>query len=156
MLWSRAAFGMPLSELSKAPTLQETLFQLLHTRPPIPLEVMSMEEWQETNPKALATAGVTGSELAMKRKSFREKTGELGLIWLREMAATNQQLQEKMALFWHGHFATRAGNPYFDQILLQQFRAGGLGNFGDLLRTVSQSPGMLRFLNNNQNKKGHQ
>jgi uncharacterized protein (DUF1800 family) len=58
-------------------------------------------------------------------------------------------------LFWHGHFACRVINIYFQQQLLNVIRENALGNFGDLLRQVSKSPAMLSFLNNQQNKKQH-
>ncbi|WP_462221976.1 DUF1800 domain-containing protein, partial [Ferruginibacter sp.] len=63
------------------------------------------------------------------------------------------QLREKMSLFWHGHFACRVINSYFQQELLQIIRENALGNFKDLLIAVSKSPSMLQFLNNQQNKK---
>ena len=71
------------------------------------------------------------------------------------MVQTPYPLREKMSLFWHGHFATRVANPYFDQLLLQQLRSNALGNFGDLLKAVSKSPAMLQFLSNQQNTKQH-
>ncbi|MEO9098760.1 MAG: DUF1800 domain-containing protein, partial [Ginsengibacter sp.] len=57
--------------------------------------------------------------------------------------------------FWHGHFACRVMNIYYQQQLLNVIRENALGNFGDLLREVSKSPAMLSFLNNQQNKKQH-
>jgi uncharacterized protein (DUF1800 family) len=60
-----------------------------------------------------------------------------------------------MALFWHGHFASRNLNIFYQQLLLDTIRKGALGNFGDLLKEVSKSAAMINFLNNNQNKKDH-
>ncbi len=155
LLWSRAGFGMPLA--GKANTNVEELTEdLLHPPVPLPIEVISAEEWTEFYDNRVKK-GNTPEAMAfqMKLRSFREKAGDLGLLWLRQMATTGHPLQEKMALFWHGHFATRVDNPYYDQLLLQTFRAGGLGNFKDLLFAVSKSPAMLAFLNNQQNKKQH-
>lgn len=78
----------------------------------------------------------------------------LNLYWLKEMITTPAQLREKMAFFWHGHFASRSGNIFYNQLLLQVFRTYGLSDFGTLLRQVSQSASMLYFLNNQQNRKG--
>ncbi|MDB5226961.1 MAG: hypothetical protein JWN78_1154, partial [Bacteroidota bacterium] len=72
-----------------------------------------------------------------------------------EMVYSESQLQEKMALFWHGHFACRTTNPYFDQQYLDIIRKNALGNFSTLLMEVSKTPAMLQFLNNQQNKKDH-
>lgn len=78
----------------------------------------------------------------------------LSLYWLKEMVATPAQLREKMAFFWHGHFASRNNNIFYNQLLLQVFRKYGLGDFGTLLKQVSRSASMLYFLNNQQNRKG--
>jgi uncharacterized protein (DUF1800 family) len=60
-----------------------------------------------------------------------------------------------MSLFWHGHFACRVINSYYQQELLHIIRTNALGSFRDLLKEVSKSPSMLQFLNNQQNKKQH-
>lgn len=96
---------------------------------------------------------------AETRKKIREKSREdlrkLNLLWLDEMVDSNAQLREKMAFFWHGHFACRDINIFHQQLLLNDIRNNALGNFGDLLSAVSKSPAMLGFLNNQQNRKGH-
>jgi len=78
---------------------------------------------------------------------------QLSLAWMKEMAESEAQLREKMALFWHGHFASRVNNSLYQQQLLQVIRENALGRFGDLLRGVSKSASMLSFLNNQQNRK---
>jgi uncharacterized protein (DUF1800 family) len=88
----------------------------------------------------------------MMRQS-REEIRSLNLMWLEEMVNSTAQLREKMALFWHGHFACRNLNSYYQQQLLHTIREGALGNFGELLKNVSQSAAMLAFLNNQQNRK---
>jgi uncharacterized protein (DUF1800 family) len=71
------------------------------------------------------------------------------------MAAGDAQLREKMALFWHGHFACRNLNIFYQQLLLHEIRTNAFSNFGDLLKSVSKSAAMLNFLNNQQNQKQH-
>lgn len=90
-----------------------------------------------------------------QRRINREGLKELNLLWLKEMSTTTAQLREKAALFWHGHFACRHINSYYQQILLDDIRTNALGNFKDLLFAVSKSPSMLAFLNNQQNRKQH-
>jgi uncharacterized protein (DUF1800 family) len=94
-----------------------------------------------------------------QRKEFRKESAEnirtLNTTWLNEMATGDAQLREKMALFWHGHFACRNLNIFYQQLLLQEIRNNALTNFGDLLKGVSKSAAMLNFLNNQQNKKQH-
>ncbi len=89
------------------------------------------------------------------RQQSREDLRNLNLLWLDEMTFTKAQLREKMAFFWHGHFASRNINILYQQQLLKVIRENALGNFGDLLRGVSKSAAMLAFLNNQQNKKEH-
>lgn len=89
------------------------------------------------------------------RQQSREDLKSLNLIWLEEMVHSKAQLREKMALFWHGHFASRNINILYQQQLLAVIREHALGNFGELLRAVSKTAAMLAFLNNQQNKKQH-
>jgi len=85
----------------------------------------------------------------------RQQNEELNLNFLNKMVNSKEQLREKMAFFWHGHFASRVQNPKFNRHLLNVIRKNALGNFRDLLFEVSQAPAMLNFLNNQQNKKDH-
>lgn len=80
---------------------------------------------------------------------------DLNVSWVDEMVRSTHPLREKMALFWHGHFACRTQNVLFNQQLLNVIRVNALGNFGDLLTAVSKTPAMLQFLNNQQNRKAH-
>jgi uncharacterized protein (DUF1800 family) len=89
-----------------------------------------------------------------RRQQSRDELKNLNLLWLEEMINSEAQLREKMSLFWHGHFACRVINSFFQQELLHVIRTNALGNFGDLLKAVSKSPSMLQFLNNQQNRKG--
>ena len=73
--------------------------------------------------------------------------------WHSQMINTPYQLREKMALFWHGHFATRIQQSLFNKDIIEVFRKNALGNFKDMVFEVSKSPAMLNFLNNQQNKK---
>ena len=77
------------------------------------------------------------------------------MYWMHEMVNSGAQLREKMAFFWHGHFACRNLNIFYQQGLLDVIRSNALGNFGTLLKEVSKSAAMLNFLNNQQNRKDH-
>jgi len=94
-------------------------------------------------------------EKKQMRKQSQQDIKSLNLAWLNEMVNTDAQLREKTSLFWHGHFASRNLNIFYQQLLLDTIRKNALGNFGDLLREVSKSAAMINFLNNNQNRKDH-
>src|SRR6187397_3194113 len=85
----------------------------------------------------------------------RESVRSLNLNWLKVFVNTDAQLREKMAFFWHGHFACRNLNVFYQQGLLDIIRRNALGSFRDMLHEVSKSAAMLLFLNNQQNRKDH-
>jgi uncharacterized protein (DUF1800 family) len=94
-------------------------------------------------------------ERKKRQQMSREGIRSLNLYWLKEMVNSRAQLREKMAFFWHGHFACRNLNIFYQQGLLDVIRRNALGNFGTLLKEVSKSAAMLNFLNNQQNRKDH-
>ena len=98
---------------------------------------------------------LTPEEKKKMRQKNREGVRNLNIYWLNEMVNSSAQLREKMAFFWHGHFACRNLNVFYQQGLLDVIRRNALGNFGTLLKEVSRSAAMLIFLNNQQNRKGH-
>lgn len=96
---------------------------------------------------------------AEERRTIREKQRDsiknLNLHWLDQMVGSPAQLREKMAFFWHGHFASRNINIFYQQQLLDVIRQNALGSFKTLLHEVSKSASMLNFLNAAQNRKDH-
>jgi uncharacterized protein (DUF1800 family) len=78
--------------------------------------------------------------------------------FLDRMIQSPAPLQEKMTLFWSGHFTSSYQKGIPAQALVDQnnlFRANALGNVHDLTLAVSQDPAMLRYLDNAQNVKAH-
>jgi len=93
--------------------------------------------------------------------------------WMFRMIHTRRPLQEKMALFWHNHFATaysklaadsgtlqaakmlahKAGVLRGPQGQIELFRQYALGNYRDLLLQVAKDPAMLVWLDGNSNTK---
>jgi len=91
--------------------------------------------------------------------------------WLFRMVHTQRPLEEKMALFWHNHFATayskiagavgalqgtkmmalKRGELPGPQGQIELFREQGLGSFRDLLLAVAQDPAMLVWLDGRLN-----
>jgi uncharacterized protein (DUF1800 family) len=77
--------------------------------------------------------------------------------WIYRMAFTKRPLEEKMTLFWHGHFATSVRKvelPYRMYMQNKLMRTMSLGNFHDLLLSMTKDPAMIVWLDNQQNKKG--
>jgi uncharacterized protein (DUF1800 family) len=77
--------------------------------------------------------------------------------WMYRMITTRCPLEEKLALFWHGLFATGYSKLNQARSLLNQiemFRRCGMGSFPDLLVELSKDPAMIIWLDNNDNHKG--
>ena len=78
--------------------------------------------------------------------------------WTHRLLNTSVPLQEKMTLFWHGHFATGAEKVKDAQLMFDQnqiLREYALGNFGRLVHEISQDPAMLLYLDSASNRKVH-
>ncbi|MDW8106169.1 MAG: DUF1800 domain-containing protein [Armatimonadota bacterium] len=77
--------------------------------------------------------------------------------WLYRMLVSKRPIQERMALFWHNHFATSASKVQAGRLMLiqiQLFQRQGLGNFKQLVLEVAQDPAMLVWLDGVRNVKG--
>ncbi|SVC95891.1 uncharacterized protein METZ01_LOCUS348745, partial [marine metagenome] len=89
-------------------------------------------------------------------------SGGLGLggaqsYWMYRMIASKSPLVEKMALFWHGVFATAYSKLTQGKIMnnqIEMFRHLAFGNMHDLLMGISTDPAMMVWLDNDDNHKG--
>jgi hypothetical protein len=85
------------------------------------------------------------------------ETRRLGYWWANRMLQTTHPVEEKMALMWHGHFATHENKVRDYRKMMQQidlFEKGATGNIRDLAIQVAQNPAMLYFLDAQYNIKG--
>ncbi len=90
-------------------------------------------------------------------RASRLETDRVAYWWANRMLRSPRPLQEKMALFWHGHFAVNESKirDYRKHLhLLETFHKLGLGNFRELLIATAKSPAMLSFLDAGVNVKG--
>jgi uncharacterized protein (DUF1800 family) len=81
---------------------------------------------------------------------------ELAHFWLDRMANDSPRpMQEKMALFWHGHLVSEIGKVGRAALMQEQidlYRRQGLGDFRQMVKTMSTQVAMLRYLDNNRNE----
>lgn len=144
-------------DYEKLPTPEvEGDFQSNIMRPATEAEAAAYRRAREAGDEA------TLSEFRMRRQkrqvADRQQIREIRKWWLERMIETPRPLEEKMTLFWHGHFATGYRAIEDSWHMLQQnqmFREKATRNFGDLLFGIIRDPAMLRYLNNNQNRKEH-
>src|SRR5687768_4820089 len=114
LMW-RAGFGPAASQLEQMKTLHPVeLFKALQkasAKKPDFIDVadnylkglmMGIDE-SVKQPKRQLDA----EERKKVQQKQRESLRNLNLHWLSEMSDSKAQLREKMAFFWHGHFASR-------------------------------------------------
>lgn len=149
-LISRAGFGIHHNDIEKYKNLSpKRLYQELKNNSEYKVlltdfPTVTPEEYQEMSKIP------DRKSLNQLNKNYNSAINK---AWHSQMINTPYQLREKMALFWHGHFATRVQNSLYNKNIIEIFRKNALGNFRDLVFEVSKSPAMLNFLNNQQNKK---
>ena len=90
-------------------------------------------------------------------RASRLETERVAYWWGNRMVGTPRPLQEKMALFWHGHFTSSEEKVRDYRKMLKQvelFQREGMGNFRTLLIAAAQDPAMLAYLDAGVNVKG--
>jgi uncharacterized protein (DUF1800 family) len=83
---------------------------------------------------------------------------ELRGWWLNRMAKGPRPFQEKMVLFWHGHFATsfeKVRDAYYMWRQNELFRRMATGDWQQLLVEAGKDPAMLLWLDQAQSRKEH-
>ena len=116
-------------------------------------EEIAMVMKKKTLRNMLDRKSLPAEEIKEQIKEYREQLTDLNFSWVKNMASGESMLREKMTLFWHGHFACRLRQPLLVQVQNNVIRENALGKFSDLLLAISKDPGMLQFLNNQQNKR---
>ena len=133
----RAGFGSPAAELEvlAARGYDSIVEELLHPeRTPRPsedlLERYHVEHADEESPTWTAAR------------------------WMFRMINSPRPLEEKMALMWHGVFATGYAKVLNNPMMrthYEMLRDHGLGGFADLLKHLSRNPAMIYWLDQQQN-----
>ncbi len=91
-------------------------------------------------------------------RSNAVETQRLATWWGRRMLLSERPLEEKLTLFWHGHFATGNTKVRDARMMERQnsmLRANARGNIRDLLLGILKDPAMLVYLDNGENVKDH-
>ena len=185
-LLSRAGFGGTPEEIARLAALgpTEAVKSLVYFKPDPKLKPFEhsgihdpgLEPFPESRPAATDRAKETGESMGVKSKPGGNRplqpatnkffywlrasaleTNRVAYWWANRMVASDAPLQEKMALFWHGHFANNEDKVRDYRKLLNQlelFQAKGTGNFRDLTIAVAQDSAMLSFLDAGKNVKG--
>jgi hypothetical protein len=186
-LLERAGFGgtpeeiQALARLSPAEAVRRLVYfqNIENVLPPFDhsgIHDPGLEPFPESRPAVTKMAKEKGEALGIKVKAGGDRplqpivnkfffwlrasvleTQRVAYWWANRMLATPRPLEEKMALFWHGHFAVNEAKVRDYRKTLGQlelFHKYGTGNFRDLLVAVAQDPAMLSFLDAGVNVKG--
>jgi uncharacterized protein (DUF1800 family) len=79
--------------------------------------------------------------------------------WVKYLVKTRNQLQEKLVLFWHDHFATnysKVGDVRLMSLQNRLFRINCRGNFKTLMKAVNIDPAMMEMLDTVRNRDNAQ
>ncbi|MGD0745984.1 MAG: DUF1800 domain-containing protein, partial [Verrucomicrobiota bacterium] len=166
-LLNRAGFGGPPAEIQKLADLgpDKAVSSLLdYENIPDPT---TAPVWAKPDPEGVrslrdaiqkATPEERRKIQQQRNRLENEHMLELRGWWLNRMAKGPRPFQEKMVLFWHGHFATSAEkvrNAYFMWRQNELFRRLATGNWLELLTLAGQDPAMLIWLDQAQSRKEH-
>jgi len=110
--------------------------------------------------RAFRQAGEEERKKLAQERNRTQREQMLGLLhwWLQRMVSGPHPLQEKLTLFWHGHFATsvlKVKEPYLMWRQNDLFRRHGAGRWESLLTEVTRDPAMLIWLDQAQSKPNH-
>jgi len=133
---------------------------------PDPERMEKFAALRRTNQELRQAKGDQRKELEEKRREMQREQRqmqqqhllELRDWWLQRMVKGPRPLQEKMTLFWHGHFATsvqKVRDAYFIWLQNDTFRRLALGRWLQLLTAVAKDPAMLIWLDQAQSRKEH-
>jgi len=166
-LFNRAGFGGPPVVIEKLADLNpdDALSTLLdYERIPDPTPA---PDWARPDPEGMRRLRdeVKNASPDERRKFYQEEMRvqfqrlmELRGWWLNRMAKGPRPLQEKMVLFWHGHFATsfvKVRNAYYMWRQNELFRRLATGNWQELLTFVGKDPAMLIWLDQAESRRPH-
>lgn len=165
-LLNRAGFGAPPAEIEAAVKagLERTVERLINfeSEP----EASANPDWAKADPERFKRLREYRDADPEKRKEMqrmqqrqqREQLVELRQWWLERMVSGRRPLQEKLTLFWHGHFATSAQKVRDAHLMWKQndiFRRNAAGNWFVMLEQVSKDPAMLLWLDQAQSRRQH-
>lgn len=151
-LYWRAGFGIAPNQVARLSntTLDDEVNKLL-------LEAVKVSQQSISDAGTIRLSDYkksSRSEKKMMRKEEQMNVANLGVDWILRMSDTEgAPFLEKMCLFWHGHFACIIKGSKITHQYLSTIRKHAFGNFRDLLLGIAKEPAMIRFLNNQQNRK---
>lgn len=150
-LFWRFGFGMSMAEWTRfqSASLEEAIQYLFFEQTSTEVALLEREELAASTSRPMDQAQ-RKERLELERASLQKQN----MAWVQRMAdPKTDALLERMTLFWHGHFACRSRTATVGVGQLNTLRQQALGNFRDLVLAIARDPAMIRYLNNQQNRK---
>ncbi|MCW5556049.1 MAG: DUF1800 domain-containing protein [Verrucomicrobiae bacterium] len=163
-LLNRAGFGEPPAEIDRLVELgPDKAVSTLVDFEKIPDDTKD-PDWAKPDPERFEKQRAARQAGEEERRRFqreqqqlqRQQITELRGWWLRRMAQGPRPLQEKLVLFWHGHFATSMEKVRDAYLMWRQnelFRRLAAGNWLQLLVEAGKDPAMLIWLDQAQSRR---
>jgi uncharacterized protein (DUF1800 family) len=163
-LLNRAGFGGTPEEIARLVALgpEAAVDQLLSSSAlgsDSGLPVFLTEETKRRPDPAQARTMSDEERRRMQQEMRRKDQAQLFRFrkwWIDRMIATQAPAEEKMTLFWAGHFTSSQRDVKNSVHMIQQnqtIREHALGSFRLLLHAIARDPAMLEYLDNNRNRK---
>ncbi|HYM93915.1 MAG TPA: DUF1800 domain-containing protein, partial [Chitinophagaceae bacterium] len=150
-LLKRTMFGAKKNDLDYflTKTVSQAVDELLAPSAPFPSPPLN--DYSPGTPDPSVAAGTTwinnptndGTLNNARRSSFKK-------WWTGVMLNQDRSIREKMTLFWANHFGTETVTIAISHFIYNHnalLRQNALGNFRQLIKSVTVDPGMLRYLN---------
>jgi uncharacterized protein (DUF1800 family) len=172
-LLNRAGFGGTPAEISKVMKLGPAAaidwlldFPDASAQQQDPTDLPGMDSLKDMPGNFREMSAMYAGKSPQERMALQQKmqmANRLALIttgqwWMNRMASAARPLQEKLTLFWHGHFTTSGKDERATKLMWAQnetLRQHAAGNFGKFVKAISRDPAMLDYLNNQQNRRSH-
>ncbi|MCB1071156.1 MAG: DUF1800 domain-containing protein [Kiritimatiellae bacterium] len=165
-LLNRAGFGSPPADIDRFTDagLHQAVEFLLQGEDPDAVPIPGWADKRAFEQERKLRIGIGKMDEGEKQQAVRQvfqrqermRLLDLRAWWLHRMRYTATPLQEKMTLFYHGHFATgfqKVRSAYAMFLQNQTFRAHALGNWKDLVHAIARDPAMLIYLDGIQNTR---
>ncbi len=153
-LLSRCTFGPNMQDLSRFEGLSfdkaiDTILDFNETTP-LPLNYNNQND-------PYAKIGETWVGTPYANNSVGQRLNSFMARWFGNIVGSENNVGEKMTLFWHNHFVTQINTvrqPNFSFSYYKTLRENALGNFKTFTEKITIDAAMLKYLNGNENVVG--
>lgn len=151
-LYNRIGFGILPHQINslnkmKKDKIIDTLIKKSKNFTPLTISINSLTELrqQKESPE-------------LKRRILKENRKlilQLNQKWYKNLYNTESLLHDKMKLFWTNHFVCSSNSVEQTLEYIKVIEKNALGDFREFVLEISKNPMMIKYLNNQQNKKKH-